>query len=463
MASFQQDQQSGFVQLAQGHDAFAARMMLVENAVSTLDIQYYIWEYNLTGRLLFEALVRAAERGVAVRLLLDDNNTARLDQVLARLQAVDGIDIRLFNPMRNRRFRLLNYVTDFHRVNRRMHNKSLTADEQASIIGGRNIGDAYFNAGRGLYFIDLDVLVTGAIVRDISADFDKYWSCPSSLPVGEVMGSRMKQLQNRPNRDTSILDSDPEARAYLNSLKQSPYGSTLSQLDVEKTQAQLISDDPAKGAGKEQKVLMQHRLSQLSATPEKELLLVAPYFIPGRWGTDYFKRLRRQGVEICVLTNAFEATDVPIVHTGYRKYRKELLKAGVRIYELKQSAGNPTGRSPDLSITGRSRASLHAKTFSIDREKVYVGSHNFDPRSTHLNTEMGALIDSRELAEGTATIFEETVPPASYEVRLGKDGKLEWIERSEGEIKIHQREPGMAWYHKIWIYLVSKLPIEWLL
>lgn len=454
---------SGYVQLADGHDAFAARMMLVENAVSTLDIQYYIWEYNLTGRLLFEALERAAERGVTIRLLLDDNNTANLDHVLVRLQRVDGIDIRLFNPLRNRRLRLLNYLTDFNRLNRRMHNKTFTADGKASIIGGRNIGDAYFNAGSGLYFIDLDLLVSGSIVGEIAEDFERYWSSSSSWPLEKVMGRRFATLRHRIEDEASVIDSDPDARAYLHRLKHSPYATSPDQLDFEKTQAELISDDPAKGAGKsDEKMLMQHRLAQLSVTPARELLLVAPYFIPGRRGADYFKRLLKKGVKISVLTNAFEATDVAIVHSGYRKYRRELVRAGVRIFELKRT-GDTAGQSQDGFSVGRSGASLHAKTFSIDRSMVYVGSHNFDPRSSHLNTEMGVLVNSAELAQSTVTIFEETLPAAAYEVRIGEKGRLVWVERDNGEVRVHHREPGMAWYHKVWIYLASKLPIEWLL
>lgn len=454
---------SGVIALSDGYDAFAARIMIADNAVSSLDIQYYIWENDLTGTLLIEALYRAAERGVRIRLLLDDHKTTGLDDMLATLHSHPHIEIRLFNPFRQRRWRILGNFTDFYRLNRRMHNKSFTADNHVTIIGGRNIGDEYFNAGQEFLFIDLDILVIGCVVEDVSRDFERFWTNEMTCPLHMILRRNQTLRENELSKAVSIIENNPEARNYLHVLKNSPLALELHELPFEWTKVQLVSDDPSKAvenfsSGPE---LLQEKLFNILDMPSRELLLIVPYFVPGKKGVEFFTRLRKQNVQVKILTNSFNATDIAIIHAGYAKHRKKLLEAGVILYELKGSSEDITVKYRRL--TGTSSSSLHAKTFCIDRSEVFVGSCNFDPRSSLLNTEMGVLIKSSAMAQKASDLFAHSIPARSYEVRLNDKGKLLWIENSSGTETIHEKEPGMDIIQRAWVSFFSKLPIEWLL
>ncbi len=447
---------SGVYPLPESRDAFAARVLLARAAERSLDVQYYIWNDDLSGRLLFQELRQAAGRGVRVRLLLDDNGSAGLDETLAALDAHPGIEVRLFNPFANRGLRWLGYLTDFRRLNRRMHNKSFTADSQATIVGGRNIGDEYFDAAEGLVFVDLDILAVGPVVKEVSADFDRYWSSASSYPAARLLAPARR-------RSDAGASGDAAAR-YLDAVQRSPFVRELLErrLPLEWAAARLVSDDPAKGLRDvPREATLMHDLAALLGDPRREVDLVSAYFVPAEAGTALFAEWAKRRVKVRVLTNSFEATDVSIVHAGYARRRRALLEAGVVLYELRALPG--ASRHPGAGSSGGSAASLHAKTFSADRTHVFIGSFNFDPRSAHLNTEMGIVIRSPELARRVADAFDNAIPERAYEPRLDGAGNLYWIERRGGSQVRHATEPGTALWQRLAVRVLSLLPIEWLL
>lgn len=463
---------SGIHPLPGALDAFAARALIARTATRSIDAQYYIWHDDLTGTLLFNELRAAAGRGVRVRLLLDDNGTSGLDPVIAALDAHPNVEVRLFNPFTIRKPRLLGYLTDFSRLNRRMHNKSFTIDNQATIVGGRNIGDEYFGVGESALFVDLDILAVGPVVADVSRDFDRYWASTSSYPADRVVApigpERLKAVEAR----FAAAARDARGRAYVEAVRDLPLVDHLLQrrLDLEGASVRMISDDPAKGLARAaQNELLFPRLKKAMGEPRRQLDLVSGYFVPAEAGTRTLVEMARRGVEVTVLTNALEATDVPIVHAGYAKRRKSLLRAGVRIFELRGSdaAASPTREASGLGSTGSglsgTGSALHAKTIAVDRERVFVGSFNFDPRSANLNTELGFLIESRPLAERMHDAFERMAPGRTYEVRLSPEGELYWVERSDGAEVRHETEPGTTAWQRTAVAMLSLLPIEWLL
>jgi len=399
----------------------------------------------------------AAERGVRVRLLLDDNGVA-MDAKLLALDRHPLIDVRLFNPFSIRQPKALGYLTHFSRANRRMHNKALIADSQAAIMGGRNVGDEYFGATDGVLFADLDVLAIGAVLPDLSADFDRYWASGSSYPI-----ERIVSMQAAPQVAAADTGRDPRATRYLQALRQLRFVSDLlsGALMPQWARVEMVSDDSRKGLGVAEKAgLLARQLVQvLARPPARSLDLVSPYFVPAATGMKVFGRLAAKGVRVRILTNALEATDVSAVHSGYARYRRDLLRAGVELYEMRRAAAAP-GKA---GVFGSSGSSLHAKTFAIDGRRVFVGSMNFDPRSAHLNTELGFIIDSPTLAQAVSTAFDTDVPAAAYAVRLDDQGDLAWIERRDGQETRHSSEPGASFARRAWIGLLSLLPIEWLL
>lgn len=456
---------SGIRPLQDAHDAFAARVLLAQVAERTLDVQYYIWRNDMTGTLLFHALHQAAERGVRVRLLLDDNNTAGLDPILAALNSHPNIEVRLFNPITTRKFRWIGYLTDFSRLNRRMHNKSFTIDNQATVIGGRNVGDEYFGATEGVLFADLDVLAIGPVVEAVSEDFDRYWASGSSYPVERILPAVSEEVQRQLTEKAKALEQDPAAAAYMKALRQSDFVQEMHQggLAFEWAETRLVSDDPAKGLGlAAPEKLLTARLAEILEIPQTDVELVSPYLVPTAAGVKAFAEIARQGVAVRILTNALEATDVALVHSGYAKRRKELLEAGIRLYELRREAATPIDEDKH-KIFGSSGSSLHAKTFSVDRSHVFVGSFNFDPRSADLNTEMGLVIHSPALAQQIEAQFNDRIPLSAYEVRLDENGQLYWLERRDGQLLRHDTEPGTTFWQRAGVYLMSLLPIEWLL
>ncbi|MCK9540912.1 MAG: phospholipase D family protein [Novosphingobium sp.] len=465
---------SGIRAVTSGEDAFAARVALARSATRSLDLQYYIWKRDLSGTLLFDELRAAADRGVRVRLLLDDNVTAGLDPMLAALDAHPNIEIRLFNPFIIRKFRFLGYLTDFPRLNRRMHNKSFTADNQATIVGGRNIGDEYMGAGEGLLFADLDVLAVGQVVGEVSRQFDRYWASRSAYPAGRILGAAGPTELGRLAAEAARIRERPDGERYVEAIRKSALLGQLRQRTVplEWAETRLVADDPAKGLGlAATENLLFPRLVEIVGKPGSSLSLVSSYFVPTEAGTETFSLMARRGVNVSILTNALEATDVPVVHAGYVPWRQAMLKAGVRLYELRRTGRgqHPNRRgirrsgSGDGTAIGGSATALHAKTFAIDGKYIFVGSFNFDPRSAKLNTELGLVMQSAALSRPIDEAFTGGIPSLAYEVKLDEDGGLYWLERRGKRVIRHDTEPGTTWFTRATIRVLSLLPIDWLL
>jgi putative cardiolipin synthase len=448
------------------HDAFAARVLLARTADKSLDTQYYIWHGDDVGNLLFEALWDAAERGVRVRLLLDDLNTQGLDTTIAALDAHPNIEVRLYNPVVARDARALNFVTDFARVNRRMHNKSFTVDNQVSVVGGRNIGDEYFGAGAGVTFADLDVIAVGTAVRDVSTEFDVYWNSPSAYPAAHFVGIPAPQGSADLKARFAATRTHSEAVTYMQAVRSAPLIRALldRQLEIEWTTATVVYDNPAKTLDTTSRtdVLLFPELVRALGRPGTSLDLVSPYFVPGADGTAALEALAKD-VKVRILTNSLAASDVKAVHAGYAKRREDLLRAGVRLFELKPDAAKATAQSASRFGSSSSSA-LHAKTFAVDGQRIFVGSFNFDQRSALLNTEMGIVIDSPVLAQRLNAFFDVELPREAYEVRLRADGReLEWVEHTSNGLERYDADPGTTWLMRRQVDLMSILPIEWLL
>ena len=459
-------QRSGLHTLPDPLEAFAARMLLAHTAERSLDVQYYIWRSDQTGTLLLQALVAAAERGVRVRLLLDDGGTAGLDRELAALAQHPGIEVRLFNPFVLRWPKPIGYVTDFARANRRMHNKSFTADNQATLIGGRNVGDEYFGATDGVLFSDLDVLAIGPVVPDVSKDFDRYWASPSSWPAQAIVPAVTSAELAELRADAIRIEASDAAHAYTQAVRQTPFIAHLldQKLALEWSHVQIVSDDPAKGLAKAKRSgLLVDQLHRVLGTPQRSVSLVSPYFVPTASGTEALARLSQSGVAVRVMTNAYEATDVPLVHAGYAKHRKELLQNGVALYEMQRLAPPNREQRPRLNPLGSSGSSLHAKTFAVDGERAFVGSFNFDPRSALLNTELGFVIDSPMLAGQIEKAFNTEVPQRSYTLKLSQAGDIEWHTTGTTPPAVLTTEPGSSWWSRAGMVFFSWLPIDWLL
>ncbi|MDO5090951.1 MAG: phospholipase D family protein [Cardiobacteriaceae bacterium] len=449
---------SGVHVFADGMEAFLARLALAEAAQYSLDVQYYIWHNDTSGHLLLQALQRAADRGVRVRLLLDDNNTKGMDGVLLALDAHANAEVRLFNPFMQRGFRPVAYLSDFFRLNRRMHNKSFSVDGVVSIVGGRNVGDEYFGAGDGVMFADLDVSVTGEVVPAIEADFDRYWQSESAYPITTIIPDGIPEVFATTPRN------DAATKAYLDKLAAADY---LARLKGDALQpvwapATLYSDDPAKGLGKAryEDTVVAH-LAPLFQSAEREIIIVSPYFVPTQNGAALLGQAAGKGIATTVLTNSLSVTDVAPVHAGYAKYRKELLKSGVKLYELKPEASYAVHQESDtgISLGGSSGASLHAKTFAVDGEKLFVGSFNMDPRSATLNTEMGIVFDHPQLAGELKAGLEEKMATHAYHVTLTTDGELQWQSGND----TYGKEPQSSAFKRFSVLVLSWLPIEHLL
>jgi putative cardiolipin synthase len=460
---------SGIYSLDRAQDSFVARAVLARRADRSLDVQYYIWHGDITGYLMFEELWDAAERGVRVRMLLDDNGIAGLDRTIAALDSHPNIEVRLFNPFVNRSLRILGYVTDFNRLNRRMHNKSFTADTQATIVGGRNIGDEYFGAGQHISFEDLDVLAVGPVAAEVAAAFDLYWNSGSAYPAASIIGQPKPSEVPGMKAKFAEVRASPDAVEYEKALKETRLVEQLVAKEVpfDWVPVKLVYDEPTKTLGKaEASELLLTQMREALGVPERELDLISPYFVPGKKGTEALSAYPERGIRLRILTNSLAATDVGAVHAGYAKRREPLLRSGAKIYELKpDSTGKGEAQKKEgRGMMGSSSASLHAKTFSVDRSRVFVGSFNLDPRSVQLNTEMGVVIESPRLAEAISRVLDEETQRRAYEVKLAGNGRgLEWVEQTaEGEVR-YDTEPKTGWFRRLGVRIMSWLPIEWML
>ena len=437
-------QQTGVYPLHSGMQAFVARMAVIAVAQRSLDLQYYIWHADSSGKLLANQLLQAAERGVRVRLLLDDLDTEGKDAGLLRLDTHPNIEVRLYNAFGYRGSRGLGFASDLRRLNYRMHNKSLTADNLVTIVGGRNIGNEYFDASEDTAFSDLDVIAVGPLVADVSNMFDLYWNSEMVVPVVAFTGAH--DLTGEALRDARVRFeaniNEELASPYIRAVHESKILDELrlSRMTFKWGSAQLIYDDPSKMDHKEisEATHMAPQLAPLFANAQNEVQVVSPYFVPGDKLVAYFAELEARGTRVRILTNSLAANDVGMVHAGYMRYRKDLLRAGVDLYEFKP---DPAMLSSNKNWMGSSSASLHTKYMSADGKLVFVGSFNLDPRSIALNTEMGVLFENPELDQRMTGAFNEAVVTQAYQVQLDDAGGLVWLERQDGETLRYHKEP----------------------
>jgi putative cardiolipin synthase len=459
---------SGFLLLENGLDAFVGRAVLARFAERSIDVQYYLYYDDLVGRLLTNQLVKAADRGVRVRLLVDDMDLDGRDLSMAILDAHPHIEVRIFNPFSRNVNRVTQFITRFGSVTRRMHNKSFTVDNQATILGGRNIGNEYFEADPDLAFGDLDVMGIGPVVQKVSDSFDLYWNSELTYPAGvlrekpptpEEIEQHHLQLQN--------FVAGQSDSAYLQALENSTLAKKIkeNQTVFRWGQAHVVYDLPEKIQEDFDQTQL-HLASQLNTyldDLERELTLFSPYFVPGKAGTKLLTDLAQKGVRVRILTNSLSSNDVGIVHAGYAKYRKALLRGGVELYEMNKQLSSQQ-RKDKRGIGGSSKASLHAKSFVLDRQQVFIGSLNLDPRSLLQNTEIGVIIDQPEIAQGMAHWFDQSIEAVAFRLELIKKSNgtesIRWHGMMDEKPTTFDVDPYTGFWQRLGIGIMSLLPIE---
>ena len=463
-----QNGQDGFILLGSGLDAFVARAALADVAEKSIDVQYYLYHKDEIGALFSGILWKAADRGVRVRLLVDDMDMDGRDAGLVAFDDHPNIEIRIFNPFDRSFSRLPQFVTGLGSVTRRMHNKSFTVDNTATIIGGRNIGNEYFDANPTLEFADLDVLAVGDIAREVSSSFDLYWNSELAYPVTTL-------IQDRPGRD-EIEEKMAKLDRFMTEYKNSDYIAALKNSNLSKLihednltsrwgEVEIVVDHPDKITSSRDANEL-HLMSQLAPHFEgikNELFIVSPYFVPGKEGVEFFKSLVDDGVKVRILTNSLSSNDVGIVHAGYSKYRTALLRNGVELYEMNKKLTRAQ-RKEKKGMGGSSKASLHAKTFVIDREKVFIGSLNLDPRSFYENTEIGLVIHSAEVAEAMFDEMKNDIDRYTFRLELVVDDEgdetLLWHGYEDGKPVTFDVDPYTSFWRRFGVGFMGLFPIE---
>ena len=451
---------SGVRLLPLGPYSLDARLQLVQRAVHSIDIQYYVFDNDSTGRLLLSELERAAQRGVRVRLLVDDLYTANSESMLRAMSATPGVEVRLFNAFCCARShgpvaRFAASLLDVRRLNHRMHNKLLLADGAMAITGGRNIADDYFQRGSQTNFVDMDALVVGAVVGDLAAVFDRYWNSDVVRPIQALTPATGGVDTLR--ADFQSLTADARAAPPLALLPQDllGYGPVGVELDAGRMAlhwgpALALADPPDKltrDADKAWADSLAYSALMKIWTAEGEVTITSPYLIPGPLGIDAFRALRDRHVKVTVLTNSLAATDEPLVHTGYARYRPALVDAGVALYELSPSRAP---REKRLGVIGSSSGRLHAKTAVVDGDKVFIGSMNLDPRSRTQNTELGLFVENRQLASEMSLVVDVSRLQSAYRVRRSPEsGQLQWLVRDNQGETVHDTEPEASFWLRL--------------
>jgi putative cardiolipin synthase len=463
---------SGFQLFASGSDAFTLRVQMADRAERTLDVQYFIFKDDTTGKLLMSAILNAASRGVRVRILMDDSEARGQDDRVGALAGNPNVQVRLYNPFYYRGANPLLRYTEFaltiSRLDYRMHNKLFVVDNAMAVVGGRNVGDEYFDMGDAAQFGDYDVFAMGPIVRDMSKSFDEYWNSSLAIPALALNGEKPKKFEAVKEQLTEhkeALRESPEERAVRSGKPLA--GLLANDGSLVWAKGEVLADSPDKASvegGNEIGSLFRHRLLQAMAQVQKDLLIVSPYFVPGDAGAALLVKLRGRGVRVRVLTNSLLSTDVVAVHAGYQHYRIPLLAAGVELYEVKPLPGKPQPRNGALKEPSSGQFSLHAKAYVFDGKRIFVGSANFDRRSMHLNTEIGLMIDSVELAKQVTARFNTIANPAnSFVLALEQHGgspQIVWNSVKDGRPIVYDSEPGDQGKRELLVDLYDLLPID---
>jgi cardiolipin synthase C len=450
--------ESGFALIRRGRPAFTARVVLADLAQRTLDVQYFIWESDATGRILVDRLLRAADRGVRVRVLVDDANLKDRDAPIAAFDAHPNVEVRLFNPFAHRGSRLLGFVTDFDRVNHRMHNKLMVMDNALAIVGGRNMSNPYFEVDDQANFRDLDIAAVGPVVRDLSKVFDRFWNGEWSVPIAALVDRRYDEadLRDHAQRMRAALAKG----GYPHPLDQDVAALTLELATILRTlvwaPGHVVFDDPASINDPSLRV-MHKLLIQRFDRLQTELLIESAYFVPLDGGVAKLKELAERGVRVRILTNSLASNDVIAAFAGYSNSREALIRSGVELHELRPEPGPVRKRI--IGLGGKS--GLHTKALVFDRKDVFIGSLNLDARSNAINTEAGLYVQSPALAAQVVEYMNEGADPdVSYRLQLDQDGKLSWIADDEGTPLRYDTDPMATLWQRFLTSLIRMLPIE---
>jgi cardiolipin synthase C len=454
--------ESAFRLVKEGPEAFVTRVQSARLAGRTLDVQTYIWHADLTGTFIARQLLEAADRGVKVRVLVDDMDARAKNAGFAALAAHPNIDVRMFNPFASRKGTLSlvgEGMTSFGRVNHRMHNKTWIADNRVAIVGGRNIGDEYYGASDEVNFVDLEFAMIGPVVRDASASFDKYWNSPAAYPIelldpDGVNDQRLEAARQK----LAEPPGEPGASRYAAALKADDTVKRLVAGDWPMewvAKYKFVSDDPLKATKEENDLDRTHvgtEVAQMLRGALNSILIISPYFVPGEKVTAGLTQAAQRGEHVRVLTNSLAANDVAAVHGGYSRYRKELVKGGVQVWELKPLSGETK-----KSLFGSSGASLHTKALSVDGHTLFVGSYNLDPRSTWLNCEQGVLVENDTLTRQLEDIFDkQATGERSWQVTL-KDDKLSW---NDGGGETFTKDPEASGWRRFQAWIARVLHLD---
>jgi putative cardiolipin synthase len=463
----QHGEYSAFRILSVGADGFRIRMQMIEAAQKSLDLQYYIFRGDETGRLLTDSLEHAAERGVRIRLLVDDADTVPGDEQILRLLALPSVEVRIFNPYgyrgHSQLLRNLDFLFHAPRLNYRMHNKLLVADNALALIGGRNIGNQYFQVDPESQFADEDVLTVGPIVGQLSRTFDEFWNSDLAIPA--------KALE-RPGRDSGSRSGKSTSIDYAALLETSePFAGIVSgRLPLSWAEARVVHDSPdkrqvVKGAAPGR--LITRAVIDSARDVKSEILLVSPFFVPAPDEWQLLRDLRGRRASVRILTNSLESTPEPAAQSGYDHFRVPLLEEGAQLYEVRSHLGNVRGSGQTVGVSRYGNYALHAKMYVFDRRKLFIGSMNYDERSKHINTEIGLMIDSEELAQQIAHRFDEMVKPENCyipELRPagvpGGSAGLVWRTEEGGRIVEYTREPARSGWQRVEVKLLTVLPLD---
>jgi len=461
---------NGVLLLAEGRDAFVARALLARLAERSIDTQYYMWHQDTVGRLLIKELIEAADRGVRVRLLVDDMYGSDGQDTWRAMDAHPQIEVRLFNPFTRSRPKYLQFITRFSDVNYRMHAKTFTVDNQATIVGGRNIGDEYFDANPDLAFADLDALAVGPAVPEVSTEFDEYWNSEYAYPVSTLLSPGTDADLKSLRENAGEFYAASATTSYLKAVDDSKLANGLRAGEVafKWGPGKIIHDSSEKKAHDEnwQEELLISQLAPYILESTEEVIMVSPYFVPGQKAAEALCQLARKGVRVRILTNSLASNDVAAVHAGYTKYRKPLLRCGVELYELNEELKKEQGRLFSW-LPGLSKSSLHAKTMAFDKKRMFVGSFNFDQRSLHINNEIGLIFEQPDLAGSATERFDNNIEKVAFkvELRTNTNGResLRWSGLEDGREVEYDSEPYVGRGARAAVWFIRLLPVESLL
>ncbi len=456
-------EQSGFSPLEDGIDALAVRLALAKDAELTIDTQYYLIKRDLTSQAFIDALLKAADRGVRVRLLVDDIFTKGYDIGMAALDSHPNFEIRIFNPFaRGAIGRIWSGLTDFGRINRRMHTKSFTVDNQVTIVGGRNIADEYFGAREDARFDDVDVVGIGPVVIEVSEMFDSFWNHETAIPLpafAEMPDDPAAELEQLRIRLRAARERFNDSK-YMAAVSQQIH--KIDEIDnsaFEWAPYELVYDSPDKGVNAKVGEIktIKSSLKESLQSAEKEIIILSPYFVPQKNGVEQISEIKARGVDITIITNSLATNNHVSVHGGYAPSRKPLLKNGVRIFEARPDADV---LGSEITAASDAKSTLHTKAYLVDRKEVFIGSFNFDPRSADLNTESGVIIRSQKIADWFSMRISSTLPTHTYELFLNDNNELRWRAYEEGQEVIFENEPETTWWQRFQAGFLGLMPIR---